>query len=76
MEGDSLVRDSLVVGVPSLIVLLLIGAVLALFQDRSPVPFLLELVTDPFWLFVVAIALFFVVGGYRRTKQEQAEQSN
>ena len=76
MDGDSRVRDLFIVGVPSFIVLLLIGAVLALLQGRSPVAFILELMTDPFWLFVVAIALFFVVGGYRRAKQEQAERSN
>ena len=68
MEGKSLVRDSLIVGIPSFIFLLLIGAVLALIQSSSPVPFLLELVTDPFWLFVVAITLFSVVGSYRQAK--------
>ena len=75
MAWDSLVRDSLIVGVPSLIFLSLLGAVLALLQGRSPVPFLLKLGTDPFWLFATAIAVLFTVGGYRRAKQEQERSS-
>lgn len=73
MEQQSLIRDTMVVGVMYLVILVVFGLLIASIQGQSLSSFFLELFTDPFWLFVVAIGLYFGVTGYRKAKEMQSK---
>lgn len=76
MVSYSSIRDALLIGSLYLAVLVVIAVLIAIIQDQSPVPFTIELFTNPFWLFTVLITSFFVVSGFRKAKQKQAEKTS
>ncbi|WP_340102231.1 hypothetical protein [Salinibaculum salinum] len=72
MNQRSVLRDTVFMGCIFIAFLAILGVLIAMVLSEPPVTFLIDLLTDPFWLFVVAIGLFFVVTAYRRAKGNYA----
>jgi hypothetical protein len=72
MNQRSVLRDTAFMGCIFIAFLAILGVLIAMVLSEPPVTFLIDLFTDPFWLFVVAIGLFFVVTAYRRAKANYA----
>ena len=72
MSRRSVLRDTAFIGCIFIAFLAIIGILIASILSEPPVTFLVDLFTDPAWLFMVAIGLYFVVTAYRRTKENYA----
>jgi len=72
MSRRSVLRDTALMGCIFIAVLAIIGVLIASILSEPPVTFLIDLFTDPLWLFTVAIGLYFVVTAYRQAKANHA----
>lgn len=72
MSRRSVLRDTALIGCIFIAFLAVIGVLIASILSKNPVLFLIDLFTDPVWLFAVAIGLYSVVTAYRRAKTNYA----
>jgi hypothetical protein len=72
MNRRSILHDTALIGCCFLAFLAVVGVLIASAIGEPPVAFLIDLFTDPLWLFTIAIGLYFSITGYRRATAKSA----
>jgi hypothetical protein len=72
MNRRSALQDTVLIGCCFLAFLAVVGGLIASAIGEPPVASLTNLFTSPLWLFKVAIALYFLVTGYRQVTAKSA----